>query len=91
MDLSFGTLEDSTYTATYRHFDSAGDLAISNVTDDGQTYSSSGPHVTGNEKGEVKVRIDGSYANFDTMVRGESIESSSAGLARDQIAYQHSP
>lgn len=65
-DLSFGTLEDSTYTATYRHFDGGGDLAISYATDDGQTYSSSGPHVTGNEKGEVKVRIEGSYANFDT-------------------------
>jgi hypothetical protein len=65
-ELTFSTLEDSTITGTYRHFDGPGDLAISYSTDDGHTYSSSGPHVTGKEKGEVKVSIDGSYANFDT-------------------------
>jgi len=65
-DVTFGTLEDSTYTATSRHFNGPGDLAISYSTEDGHTYSSSGPHVTGNEKGEAKVRIDGSYTSFDT-------------------------
>ena len=64
--LTFGTLDDSTITGTYRHFDGPGALNISYTTEDGQTHNSSGPQVTGNEKGEVKINIDGSYASFDT-------------------------
>ena len=65
-DISFKTLEDSTYTAKYSHFDGPGELTIFYTTDDGQTFSSTGPEVTGNEKGQVKVTISRSYANFDT-------------------------
>lgn len=65
-DLTFSMLENSTVTGTYRHFDGPGDLAISYKTDDGGTHNSSGPHVTGNEKGQVTIRIDASWANFDT-------------------------
>jgi hypothetical protein len=64
--LTFGTLDDSTITGTYRHFDGPGDLGVSFSTEDGQSHSSSGPRVTGNEKGEVKINIGGSYASFDT-------------------------
>lgn len=65
-DLTFSTLENSTITGTYRHFDGPGDLSISYSTEDGQSHNSTGPHVTGEEKGEVKVSIDASWANFDT-------------------------
>jgi hypothetical protein len=64
--LIFRSLEDSTDTGTYRSFAGPGELAISYSTDDGQTHDSTGPQVTGNEKGRVTVTISGSYANFDT-------------------------
>lgn len=51
---------------TFRHFDGPGNLTISYSTEDGHTYGSSGPNVTGDEKGEVTVSIKGSYAIFDT-------------------------
>jgi hypothetical protein len=66
-DLTFRTLEDSTDAATFRHFSGPGELAISYSTDDGHTYNFSGPQVTGKEKGQVKVMIDGRYASFDTQ------------------------
>jgi hypothetical protein len=64
--LTFGSLDDSTITGTYRHFDGPGDLAVSFSTEDGQSHSSSGPQVSGNEKGEVKINISGSSASFET-------------------------
>ena len=51
---------------TYRHFGGPGDLAVSYSTESGRTYSHSGPRVTGDETGDVKVNIDGSDATFDT-------------------------
>jgi hypothetical protein len=65
-ELAVGTLNISTIYGTYRHFDGPGSLTVSYSTEDGSTHSSSGPQVTGNEKGEVDVSIDGSYASFDT-------------------------
>ncbi len=64
--LTFSTLDNSTISGTYRHFDGPGGLALSYSTDDGRTYTTSGPQVTGNEKGEVTVTIEGSHASFDT-------------------------
>lgn len=66
-DLTFSSLEDSTITGTFRHFDGPGDIAISYKTEDGGAHRSSGPHVTGDEKGQVTIRIDASWANFDTQ------------------------
>jgi hypothetical protein len=60
------TLSDSTVYGVHRHFDGSGGLSISYSTPDGHTYSSSGPEVTGDEKGEVTVSINGSNASFDT-------------------------
>jgi hypothetical protein len=65
-DFTIATLADSTTYGTYRHFDGPGKLTVSYSTEDGRTYNTSGPQVTGNEKGEVSVSIDGSYASFDT-------------------------
>lgn len=64
--LTIETLNDSTINGSFHHFDGPGDLTASFSTEDGRTHSSSGPHVTGKEKGEVKVSIDGSYASFET-------------------------
>jgi hypothetical protein len=63
--ISFGTLADSSISAGIRHFDGPGNVTVSYSTEDGHTYSSSSPKVTGNEKGEVKVTIEGSHASFD--------------------------
>ena len=65
-ELNVGTLNASTINGTFRHFDGPGDLTVSYSTDSGRTYSHSGPHVIGNETGEVKVHIDGSDASFET-------------------------
>jgi len=67
-DLSVSTLDISQTVGGFRHFDGPGALTVSYTTEDGHDYSSSGPEVTGNEKGDVKVRIDGSYASFDTKL-----------------------
>jgi hypothetical protein len=64
--LNLGTLEPSSFTGTYRHFNGPGDLSVSYATESGRTYSHSGPHVAGNETGGVKVNIDGSDATFET-------------------------
>jgi hypothetical protein len=69
-ELSIATLPDSTVTGTFRHFDGPGELMVSYSTDDGHTYSTSGPQLTGNEKGEVTISIDGRYASFDTKFEG---------------------
>jgi hypothetical protein len=63
--IDIGTLNNSTILGTYRHFDGPGNVTLSYSTEDGNTHNFSSPHVTGDEKGEVKVTIDGSYANFD--------------------------
>ena len=65
-DFTIATLTNSTTYGTHRRFDGPGDLAVSYSTDDGRTHSSSGPRVTGNEKGEVNISIAGSSANFET-------------------------
>ena len=65
-ELTIKTLTSSTTYGTHRHFDSPGDLGVSYSTEDGRIHSSSGPRVTGKEKGEVKVSIDGSSASFET-------------------------
>ncbi len=64
--LKLETLDNSTISGTFRHFDGPGDLAVSYSTEDGHNYGSSGPRVTGNEKGEVEISIEGSYSSFDT-------------------------
>jgi hypothetical protein len=60
------TLNDSTIYGVHRHFNGPGRLAVSYSTADGHSYSSSGPEVTGDEKGEVTVSINGSNASFAT-------------------------
>jgi len=65
--LTTDTLDNMTDWGTYRHFDGPGGLEISYTTESGSDRSSSGPQVTGNEKGEVRIRIDGSWATFDTQ------------------------
>jgi len=65
-ELDVGTLTDNQILGTFRHFDGAGDLTVSYTTESGRTYSHSGPHVTGDEKGDVKINIEGSDANFET-------------------------
>lgn len=69
-ELNFATLDNSTSTGTFRHFDGPGDLSISYSTEDGRSHSFSGPHVDGSEKGTVKIDIQGSYASFDTKFDG---------------------
>jgi hypothetical protein len=64
--IKMGTLEDSTIIATFRHFDAPGNVTVSYSTEDGHTYTSSSRQVSGNEKGDVKISIYGSYASFDT-------------------------
>jgi len=66
-ELTVDTLDNSSEYGTYRHFDGPGTLEISYTTESGSDRSSSGPQVTGNEKGEVRIRIDGSWATFDTQ------------------------
>jgi hypothetical protein len=65
---TIATLSNSTIYGTNRHFDGPGDLTVSYSTEDGRTYSSSGPQVTGKEIGEVDVSIVGKYASFDTKL-----------------------
>ena len=65
-EFTISTLGDSTIEATHRHFSGPGRLTISFSTDEGRTYSSSGPPVTGTEKGRVDISIEGSHANFET-------------------------
>lgn len=65
-ELNVGTLPDSTINGTYRNFDGPGDLIVSYTTESGRTYTRPGPHVTGDEKGDVKIEIDGSDASFET-------------------------
>jgi hypothetical protein len=65
-DLEIDSLDDSTINGNYGHFDGPGDLTISYSTDDGATYSTTGPHIDGNEKGNVAVNISGSQASFET-------------------------
>jgi hypothetical protein len=64
-DLEIDSLNDSTINGNYGHFDGPGDLTISYSTDDGTTYSTTGPHINGNEKGKVDVNISGSRASFE--------------------------
>lgn len=64
--INLGTLDASTITGTFRHFDGPGNVTVSYSTEDGQTHTSSSRQVTGDEKGEVKISIYGSYASFDT-------------------------
>jgi hypothetical protein len=65
---TIATLGSSTIYATDRHFDGPGNLTVSYSTEDGHTYSSSGPKVTGNEMGEIDVSIVGSNASFLTKL-----------------------
>ena len=69
-DESIDSLNDSTIHGNYGNFDGPGDLSVSYSTEDGRTYSSSGPHVTGNEKGVVHVNISGSTASIETKFEG---------------------
>ncbi len=64
--LTIDTINDSTIYGVHRHFDGPGRLTVSYSTEDGHSYSSSGPEVTGDEKGEVTVSINGSIASFET-------------------------
>jgi hypothetical protein len=63
--IDIGTLNNSTILGTYRHFDGPGNVTVSYSTEDGRTHSFSSPRVTGDEKGNVKISIDGSNASFD--------------------------
>ena len=65
-DLEIDSLEDSTIRGKYGHFDGPGDLTISYSTEGGATYSTTGPHINGNENGKVDVKISGSRASFET-------------------------
>jgi hypothetical protein len=64
--INLGKLDASTITGTFRHFDGPGNVTVTYSTEDGQSHTSSSRPVTGNEKGEVKISIYGSYASFDT-------------------------
>jgi hypothetical protein len=68
--INVGTLENSTIIGTYRHFDGPGNVTVSYSTEDGHTHSFSSPPVTGSEKGEVRVSIEGNWASFDTKFEG---------------------
>ena len=69
-ELNVGTLDGtptpSTIYGAFRHFDGPGFVTVTYTTVRGSTYSHSSPHVAGNEKGEVKISIDGSDASFET-------------------------
>jgi hypothetical protein len=65
-DLEIESLNDSTINANFGHFDGPGDLTISYSTEGGNTYSTTGPHINGNEKGKINVTIFGSRASFET-------------------------
>ena len=65
-ELTTGTLDENSILGAYRHFDGPGNLVISYSTQEGRHFSSAGPAVTGNEKGEVDVIIEGSSAHFET-------------------------
>jgi hypothetical protein len=69
-DLEIDSLNDSTIQGNYGHFDGPGDLTISYTTESGNTYSTTGPHINGNESGKVNVEIDGSRATFRTQFEG---------------------
>jgi len=65
-DFTISTLDNSSVFGTYRHFSGPGELSISYTTEDGHTWTSTGPHVNGDEKGEVGITIQGSNADFET-------------------------
>lgn len=65
-DLEIDSLNDSTINGNYGHCDGPGDLTISYSTDDGTTYNTIGPHISGNERGKVNVNISGRRASFET-------------------------
>jgi len=64
--LTIKTLNNMTDLGIFRHFNGPGALSVTYSTEDGRTHTTSGPQVTGNEKGDVSVTCDGSDASFDT-------------------------
>ena len=67
--LDVGTLDGKLDTATiygkFGHFDGPGFVSVTYTTERGNSYSHSGPHVNGSEKGDVKINIEGSSADFE--------------------------
>jgi hypothetical protein len=68
-ELNVGTLDGTPNTSqifgTFRHFDGPGIVTVTYTTERGSTYSHSSPPVAGSEKGNVKINIEGSSANFE--------------------------
>ncbi|MGA2635521.1 MAG: hypothetical protein ABSF16_14900 [Terracidiphilus sp.] len=63
--IDIGTLNNSTILGTYRHFDGPGKVTVSYSTEDGRAHSFSSPQVTGDEKGNVTISIEGNSVSFD--------------------------
>ncbi len=65
-ELTMETLGNSSIIGGYVHFDGPGRLSVSYSTEDRRMHGSSGPLVTGNEKGQVNIRLEGASASFET-------------------------
>ena len=63
-EYSIDSLPNSSINGSYHHFSGPGDLTVTFTTEGGYTHTSSGPHVTGNESGRLRIFIDGGYAEF---------------------------